>query len=878
VPSVTCTNVSSLWRSLVNEELLYVQRKIEDQADQLRALENGKAEQTSLLARAQATAKDLEVKLSFANEELSLLSSTFEKEQHVTTEAISALKQLVDEHEKSGALYRKDLEGVRQQLAEHAREKDKLTVNCNIVPFQLAMKAPHTNDVARGLLRIHPLFNLQTFFDVLKDESSTLKKGLRSVANHGTGLGNVQATFKSKHEAQDAALRSLLQQLQAIRTHLLSVAHKGSRSEKDMQTMSTLILGATSLYHDNCSTISRLQNDILQISADHDVLLSNTNLTSDKKAAAARTTFEQQLNESNKRYADGLQQMRQTNVDLKMDFQNLVRHIVQDWKESLSDAAEVHKMHTRALSDEWTAAKLSRENALWDVTGSLKVASQSLTAQEAKLSETQLAYSAEVKVYKTEIAQLRSMLIVEKEAKKLVQDELDVADAKTKAALSSFLIVTEKYDAISSACVKAQTCKVNLSTKLKEVTTALGVAATKRDELERLRLEHKGEGKAAVARAEAAEATAGSLIELADKNDEQVRAAVARADAAEAEIIRLKKLAKRNGEELKAVVARAEAGEASLIRLQRLAENNEKCAKIQTDVEVGKLRVDNESLRADLSRAESEMVESASNLRESAQMTLNAIAKKDQLVGEVARMTSIITDLRNSIGRLTSVREENARTPCRDNGHCSAAELQPSPVEVDIQCAPEENSDPADTAIASTRDEAPPGLEILETACGPRIPTDFVSPILVELVTSERGKVATADLDTNVPETGSAKAITSVVTEKMPRFRTRKLLAAKTIPQKQVLPLVAPTPEVDDDVPEKWSKKGNFILTLAPRKSKRTGFKRPRMSTALRDSTVQGYQTTEVKPRVKRSKKAAASVNAAAASVGVEDESDWIVG
>lgn len=115
--------------NVVSEELVYVQRQIEHQVDQLRASEKEKLKQSSRLQDAEANRKELDLQLSQVTKAQSTLAELFESEKLASNSTISNLRQGLADRDEQILMSTSQMQMARREIAEHVQDNSRLMVS-----------------------------------------------------------------------------------------------------------------------------------------------------------------------------------------------------------------------------------------------------------------------------------------------------------------------------------------------------------------------------------------------------------------------------------------------------------------------------------------------------------------------------------------------------------------------------------------------------------------------------------------------------------------------------------------------------------------------------------------------------------------------------
>lgn len=336
--------------------------------------------------------------------------------------------------------------------------------------------------------------------------------------------------------------------------------------------------------------------------------------------------------------------------------------------------------------------------------------------------------------------------------------------------------------------------------------------------------------------------------------------------------------------------------------VQRLAEVDSACAQLRkardvdstrrldvTDAsaEVASLRDNNETLRAELIRSKALIAETGANLRESAQLTMNALSGKQQMAAVVERLAMELAAERK---KLIDLRDsgEGAADVAAGSAAAAATPTQAqdavphiSPVLAEGHAPTAANGSPSGRPKPQADVRHAEGGTVHKQGAGTAVTAAGGGRNVAGLAADSGGAKSAGEQEPENPCAAPCKD----VEQQQQQFagHRRRDTRKKSTPswsstgRPSAFPATL-TPEAGTTAGVgSPATRGSLRLTRAPRKPKRAALHRPRVTPVMQDTTAD-VRGSSNKPRVKRSKMAAATVIAAASAIeGDEDEEDWMM-
>lgn len=489
-------------------------------------------------------------------------------------------------------------------------------------------------------------------------------------------------------------------------------------------------------------------------------------------------------------------------------------------------------------------------------------------------------------------------------------------DVKKQEEIASFSVLLEKTKVERDGLSKElSSCKSRLEAESAEVKEANATIECLKQELAQLHLSRESERASFETAAQEARVEAESQrIDLESKL-EKAKDLERRMRAAEEKYVdvngKIHEVSKQR-DELETLAA---ASNGELEGVKKLLSDME--AKYETLTESGKsasalekqhaasLQETNESLKQDVARLKSAIAETECNLRESAQLTMRAVSEKRSIEEQVAQIRKELVEEKLVVRNLKLALDQARRTNTdaqKEHDH-----IVTSPVLNDVSPVPY-NSLSGDAS-----------RHICQPVAGEAIGTTFVLPPGAHSTfDAQPGKTLPGSCDTKNGNTTNPTLHTALPTVALDTPKStedaakkngsnavyycesneeigekkleRRLPVAKPSlegkhprekkgrrAKKPVVSPLAATPEAGTTVGIAARPENGKHLTLAPRKAKRAGFKRPRGTVPPMDYGNLNEAPQKKQGRANRSKTAAATVIAAAATLE-DDEDDWLVG
>lgn len=753
-----------------------------------------------------------------------------------------------------------------------------------------------------------------------------MKNSLSEAQKHFSNVRTVTATVQKRVLEYDSGLKCSLRNLRDVSWRLESVLAKSNLCAEGAQTLATMLVESNSKHcHDN-SNITQLKEDALILRRDQELFVSDVRDSVRANFVNATKTLSRTFESIDSANDESLGRTTQAVIQLKSGFQTRIVLIAREWIQSVINIAESFMKHKEEQCEKHKATEVFVAGKLSDLEYALQTTIESLSVERLQLAETRIACDLDAGTNKVEVARLQGLLSEALLAKDLLREERDCLSANSKAAASALSAAEKTCVDLGLSCDAAQESTATLAVEVKKATSISQNLETRCLKLEKSVQSKDVELTCSVARAEAAETALSRLqavcndLELREKatnemtmgheenlrsKDQELTSSISRAEHAEVVLARLQadcatlgvkakaqEDATRTSEEkyrtkereVATMISRAEAAEAAHIDLKGVCNNlevklkaKEDLAKVEESVELSKLRDENASLSEELRRGKSLVAETETNLRESAQLTLNAVSEKEQLNRELFTCRAALSHEKNETAKLAAECGALAKNTCV--GGCQQVDpdallsaVQEQRRELEDAALSDSLMNPVD--CASTPLPVKIVEEVLAQQCATRYPSESIAQDIE--IEGHRGQRSNHTSEKVTKGPGKDPTAVAGVEVALEAAKTRRSLRKK----KECSPqqLLASTPDAAKASGKGKSKATDMKLTLAPRKPKRAGFKRPRAKMDSQEPTIDSKFDASVKHRVKKSKKAAASVTAAAARFGMDDEDDWMVG